>query len=112
MWNQGLIQKEKVHSDCEKGAQISILAKKIATQWGPNVIIKESLNKLYIIFRYFLVFMFTSCCWFDQKTGIEFNGSFSFQFSVGRTQISVPKIGKPMLTTACINPWKYSVSNH
>ena len=29
---QGLIQKEKVHIDCEKGAQISILANKIATQ--------------------------------------------------------------------------------
>ena len=30
--SQGLIQKEKVHIDCEKGAQISILANKIATQ--------------------------------------------------------------------------------
>ena len=30
--NQGLIQKEKVHIDCEKGAQISILASKILTQ--------------------------------------------------------------------------------
>ena len=29
---QGLIQKEKVHIDCKKGAQISILAYKIATQ--------------------------------------------------------------------------------
>ena len=29
---QGLIQKEKVHIDCEEGAQISILANKIATQ--------------------------------------------------------------------------------
>ena len=28
---QGLIQKEKVHIDCEKGAQISILANKIVT---------------------------------------------------------------------------------
>ena len=27
---QKLIQKEKVHIDCEKGAQINILAKKIA----------------------------------------------------------------------------------
>ena len=29
---QGLIQKEIVHIDCEKGAQISILANKIATK--------------------------------------------------------------------------------
>ena len=30
---QGLIKKEKVYIDCVKGAQISILANKIATQW-------------------------------------------------------------------------------
>ena len=30
--HQGLIQKEKVHIDCEKGAQINILANKIATK--------------------------------------------------------------------------------
>ena len=29
---QGLIQKEKVPIDCKKGAEISILVKKIATQ--------------------------------------------------------------------------------
>ena len=29
---QGLIQKDKVHIDCEKGAQISDLANKIATK--------------------------------------------------------------------------------
>ena len=32
-WYQGLIQKKKVHIDCEKDAQISILANKIAKQW-------------------------------------------------------------------------------
>ena len=43
-WNdQGLlIQNEKVHIDCEKGAQISFLTKKIAKQWWPNIISKES----------------------------------------------------------------------
>ena len=30
--NQRLIQEEKVHIDCEKDCQISILANKIATQ--------------------------------------------------------------------------------
>ena len=39
---QGLIQKEKVRIDCKKDTQISILANKIATQWWPNIIIKES----------------------------------------------------------------------
>ena len=28
---QGLIQREKVHIDCEKGSQINILANKIVT---------------------------------------------------------------------------------
>ena len=32
VWRQGLIQKEKVHINCEKGAQINILANKTATQ--------------------------------------------------------------------------------
>ena len=31
-YSQGLIQKGKVHINCEKGAQISILTNKIATQ--------------------------------------------------------------------------------
>ena len=31
LYNQGLLQKYKVHIDCEKGAQINILAKKIVT---------------------------------------------------------------------------------
>ena len=44
---QGLIQKEKVHIDCEKGAQISILANKIATQWWPDNIIKKSKQTIY-----------------------------------------------------------------
>ena len=53
---QVLIQKEKVHIDCEKGAQISILASKIATQWWPNIIIKESKQiTLYLFFVFLLL---------------------------------------------------------
>ena len=53
---QGLIQKEKVHIDCEKVAQISILANKIASKWWPNITIKEF--KLFITFIfYFLDFL-------------------------------------------------------
>ena len=74
---QRLIQKEKVHIDYEKDAQISILANKIATQWWPNITVKESNPTIHYIF-YFLVIMFTLCCWFDQKPGIAFNSNFSF----------------------------------
>ena len=71
---QGLIQKEKVDVDCEKGAQISILANKIATKCWLNIAIKES--KLYITLIFYYKFMLL----FDQKTGIGFNGSFSFTY--------------------------------
>ena len=50
---QGLIQKEKVHIDSEKGAQISILANKIATQWWPDNIIKKSKQTIYYIYFLF-----------------------------------------------------------
>ena len=61
---QGLIQKEKVHIDCEKVAQISILANKIASQWWPNITIK--VFKLTIYYIYFLFSRFSRLCsWFD-----------------------------------------------
>ena len=80
---QGLIQKDKVHIDCEKGDQIRSLFIKIETQCRASIIIKESLSKLYITFFFFfffnfLVIMFTLCWWFDQKTRIAFNRSFCF----------------------------------
>ena len=46
--SQGLIKKQKVHTDCEKGVQSRTLANNIATQWWPNINTKESLNKLCI----------------------------------------------------------------
>ena len=59
---QGLIQKEKVHIECEKCAQISILPNKIATQWWSNIIIEESkqtINCIYFLFsRYYVHIMF------------------------------------------------------
>ena len=55
---QRLIQKEKVHIDCEKGAQIIILANKIATQWWPNIInkkTKQTIHNIYFLFsRYYI----------------------------------------------------------
>ena len=47
---QGLIQEEKVHIDCKKGAQISILANKMTTQWWPNIIIRESKQTIHYIY--------------------------------------------------------------
>ena len=44
---QGFIQKEKVHINCQKVAQVSILADKVATQWRPNTIIKESKQTMH-----------------------------------------------------------------
>ena len=67
-----LIQEQKVDVDCEKDAQISILANKIATKWWPNIAIKK--YKLYITFTYYYTFMLLS----NQKTRIAFNGSSSF----------------------------------
>ena len=51
------MQKEKVNIDCEKGTQISIFANKIATQWWPNNIIKESkqtIHFIYFLFSYYV----------------------------------------------------------
>ena len=67
------MQKEKVHIDCEKGAQISILANKIATRWWPNFIVKDP--KQILLLSYFSLLSFSR---YYQKTGITFNGSFSF----------------------------------
>ena len=55
---QGLIQKEKVHVDCDKGAQISILANKIATLWWPNIVNRESkqtTHYIYFLFSHYYV---------------------------------------------------------
>ena len=74
----GLIQKEKVHNHCEKGAQISILANKIATQWWCNIIIKESkqtIHSIYFLFSDHYVHI-KLLIW--SKTGTAFYGSFSF----------------------------------
>ena len=38
----GVNTERKIHISCEKGAQITILANKLAPQWWPNIFIKES----------------------------------------------------------------------
>ena len=51
------MQKEKVHVDCKKVAQINILASKIVTWRCPNIIMKESKKT-----RHYIYFIF-SCCY-------------------------------------------------
>ena len=102
----GLIRKEKAHINCEKGAQINILANKISTKWWPNIIIKDSKQTIHYIWFYFLVIMFILCCWFDKKK-LELRLMVVLvllKMKFGHAQISVPKIGIPMSKTACINP--------
>ena len=70
---------EKVHINCNKAAQIKILANEIVTKWCLNLIIKESKQTIMWYFLlYFLIITFRSSCWYDQKTEIVFNCSFSF----------------------------------
>ena len=71
---QGLIQKEKAHINFEKGVLITILLNKIATQWWSNIIIKESEQTphyIYFLFSHYVADLI-------KKSGIVFNGSFSF----------------------------------
>ena len=76
--SQGLIQKEKVDIDWAKGAPIIMLANNIATQWCPNIIIKEfkkTIHYIYFLFsRHYVHIMLL--IWL--KTGTAYNGSFLF----------------------------------
>ena len=101
---QWLMQKEKVHIDCEKDAQISILANNILTQWWLNIIIKKSKQTLHL----FLIFLLLCSHYVsDLIKKLELCimvVSVLFRVKFGHAHISVPKIGVPMSKTACINP--------
>ena len=91
---QGLIQKEKVDIDWAKGAQTSMLANKIATQWCPNTIIKES-KKNYTLY---LFFIFSSLCSYyvtDLIKKLELHITVVFLFwlrlSLGTSKLVCPK---------------------
>ena len=98
---QGLIQKEKVSIDGEKGAQISVAAEKIVTQRWSEI----------IILNYNLVFLFSLLCLYyvtDLVKKLELSLLVTFSFhgiKFGHAHISVPKIGKPMSKKFCVNPW-------
>ena len=111
------MQKEKVHIDCEKGAQISILANKIATRWWPNFIIKEPKQTIHYICisfsRYHLISIYYLFFVIIKKLGLLLMVvSVLLKMKIGHAQISVPKIGIPMLKLRCINPWLQSCKKY
>ena len=93
---QGLIEKEKVHIDCEKGAQISILANKIATQWW-SIIIKESKQTIHYM-----------CCSFSCYYVHIMLLMWQKKLELCLMVVSVWAISIPMSKTACYNPCIYS----
>ena len=102
---QGLIKKQKVHIFCEKGAQISIFTYKIATQWWPNIIIKES-RRTNITFIYYFPLLCSHYV-IDLIKNLETRlmvVSIFLKIKFKHGQISVPKIGISMSKTAYINP--------
>ena len=93
---QGLIQKERVHNN--------ISADQIATQWWPDIITEELKHTLHLFF-----FSSVLCSQYvaDFMKRLELClmvVSVLLKTKFVSTQISVPKIGKPMSKTACINP--------
>ena len=61
----------------------------------------------YSFIGFFLSFQFKSIMWPKiSKRVLHFFVVFTLPMTkFGHAQISVPKIGIPMSTTACINPW-------
>ena len=104
--SQVLIQKETVCIDCEKGAQISILANKIPTQWWSFLSLRSP-NKLYMYYIYKLLFSCyynLLCCWFNKKLELHLIVASILKITFGLAKIKVPKIDIPMSKTACTNP--------
>ena len=79
------------------------LANKIATQWLPDIIIKESKQTIHYIFFNFLVIM--SLIWSKKLELCLKEASVLLKIKFGHAQIDGPKISILMSKTACINPW-------
>ena len=85
---------------------MSIFTNKIATQWWPNMIIKES-KQTNITFIYYLSLLCSHYV-IDLIKKLEMHlmvVTIFLKIKFRHAQISVPKIGIPMSETACINPW-------
>ena len=131
---QGLIQKEKVDINCEKGAQIRVVAKNIVTQGWSNIMVmkhKEAIHYIcfslschyvYIMIQYYgyeaqrsytlyLFFTFLSLCLYyvtcliKKLDYVYWLLLFLIRIKFGLAKISVAKNGISVLKTACINPW-------
>ena len=105
--NHGLIQKEKVDIDDEKGAQISIVAKHFVTQvWSEIMIMKykQAIHYFRFLFSYYVYIMLL--IWSRNWNYVYWLLLFLIRSKYVHAQISVPKIGIPMSKRVCINPWK------
>ena len=109
---QGLIQKGKTHIDCEKGAHISILINKIATQSWPNIIIKESkqiIHYIYISFSHCYVHIMLLIFFVKKLELCLMVGSVLLKIKFGHAQIQAQVCPKsvywcwkqPALTREC-----------
>ena len=102
---QGLIPKEKVDINGEKGAQISIAAKKIVTQGRPEIMIMKYKRAIHYICFFSLHHVHVMLLiWSKNWIYVYYLLLFLISFKFGHTQISVPKVGILMSKTGCINP--------
>ena len=103
-----LIQKEKVHIDYQKSAQISILTYKIATQWWPNINIKESKQAIHYIYLFSRYYGHIMLLIRSKKLEMRLMPvSVLLKVKFWHALISVLKIGIPMSQTTFINPCIY-----
>ena len=101
---QELIHKEKVHIDCEKGAQISISPTRFQHNDNDPILSLRSPNKLAL---HLFVFSLFSHYVTDLIKTLEMRlmvVSVFLKIKFRHAQISLPKIGIPMSKSACINP--------
>ena len=110
---QALIKKGKTHVNCEKGAQISILTNKIATQSWPNIIIKESkqtIHYIYTSFSHWYVHIMLLIFFVKKLELCLMVGSVLFKIKFGHAQIHAqvcPKsiywcLKQPVLSRECV----------
>ena len=95
---QGLIQKKSAHRLWE-----SFLTNKIAKQWWPNIIIKESKQNLHFFVIFFLLCSHYVADLLKKLKLCLMVVSVLLKNKFGHAQIRVPKISIPMSKTACIN---------
>ena len=100
-------------TSCEKGAQISVVAKKIVTQgWSEIMIMKYKRAAHYIYFLFCRCYVYIMLpIWCKSWNRVYWLLLFLIRIKFGHAQISVPKIGVPISKIACINPWLVTRKN-